>query len=219
MIFILGAIINRIRGGWATDIAWARGWLAKPNEVPHVKFLNDLIWSIVFGILVQTTHLGCLVLFFTKWVGRSWGWGGYMHAMINEEINHNDDDVKLLDKWFRGNDEAVLSGWAALSCRGLMWSVCIYFGLLVTSLYGNEPSIPNPLIAALGLAMGSIYLLAMTICGNKFVSDNYYEFTLFLTRFNVMTKAVRLERGNGWQLGEFLFGGYLWGYTAKLIIG
>lgn len=211
-IALLGAITNRIRGGWATDVAWARGLLTPPNEVPHVKFFNDLIWAITFGILISASHLDCFILFISMWIGRSWGWGGYLSAMIDKKIDHNRNDITILDKWFRSDEYPVFSGWAAASLRGFMWSICLYVGLLVAS-----DSIPNYLISFIGLSMGSVYLLAMTICENKFISDTYYKFTLLLIRFKLKKSPITLQRGNGWQFGEVLFGGLLWGLTAVLI--
>ena len=195
---LLGALVNRIRGGWATDFARSKNWISEKDKIPKVKLLNDIIYSTAFAVLLDFrdswNDLFCvLILFGSMALGRAMGWGGYISAMIDKEIDHNRDDVKILDKWFRGNDEPILSGWAALSIRGFMWSSCIYLGFLAISFLGHD--LPNSFhyIPLVGLFMGSSYLLAITVCDKLSF------------------------RGNGWQYGEMLFGGVLWGLIYYLV--
>lgn len=198
LISLLGALINRIRGGWATDIARKYKWIGSKEEVPNVKAFNDIVYALIFswviGLKLQYSDLAVLlILFLSMWAGRSMGWGGYISAMIDKKIDHHRDDILLLDKWFRGNDEPILSGWAALSLRGFIWSTCLYFGFLGVKYFGYELSPNFYHIPLVGLSMGTCYLLSILIC----------EKLTF--------------RGNGWQWGEIIFGGVLWGSVALLI--
>lgn len=199
LISLLGAFVNRIRGGWATDIARKYKWIGSKEEIPNVKAFNDIVYALVFSLVVglklQYSDLAVLlILFLSMWAGRSMGWGGYISAMIDKEIDHNRDDVLLLDKWFRGKDEPVLSGWAALSLRGFMWTLCLYLGFLGIDYLGYELSSSFYYTSLLGLSMGTCYLVCILI-------------------------AEKLTfRGNGWQWGELLFGAILWGGLACLIL-
>ena len=221
IIAAIGAIVNRIRGGWATDIAHARGWLDKSKKIPFVKPFNALVWATTWCFYLGFTWYAFLILFLSMWAGGAIGWGGYIESMINKKINHDRDDLLLLDKWFRGNDEAVLSGWAATSLRGAIWSTSLYLGFLSLTFlsYYLPPSFHY--IPLVGLLMGSVYLISMKIC--EWISDDYYKLTVILSNINIlnfplMTKPVRLKRGNGWQLGEVLFGATLWGIPAITIL-
>ena len=155
------------------------------------------------------------------WLGTFRGWGGYLEAMIRRGIDHDRDDIKLFDKWFRGNDEPVLSGWAATSMRGFMWSSSLYVGLRAIDYfeYSNKLNESYYLVGLLGLLMGSVYLLSMEICSCPFIRGRYYALTSTLHSIGIITKPVYLKRGNGWQLGEVLFGFYLWGgiYLTTII--
>ena len=199
LISLIGALTNRIRGGWLTDIARKKNWISSQEEIPYVKDFNDFVYALVFSCLIDfrydwTALGGFLILFGSMRLGRSMGWGGYISAMIDKEIDHNRDDILLLDKWFRGNDEPILSGWAALSLRGFIWSTCLYLGFLGVKYFGYELSPNFYHIPFIGLSMGTCYLLAIEIC-NKITF-----------------------RGNGWQWGEIIFGGVLWGSIALLIV-
>lgn len=196
--FIIGAITNRIRGGWATDIARKKEWISTKEEIPFVKDFNDFIYASLFSCLIAlnrdwTCFAVFALLFSSMRLGRSMGWGGYISAMIDQKIDHRRDDVLLLDKWFRGNDEPVLSGWAALSLRGLIWSTCLYLGFLGIKYLGYDLNNNFHYIPLIGLSMGTCYLIAILVC----------ERLTF--------------RGNGWQWGELLFGGVLWQSVAWLI--
>lgn len=198
LISLIGALTNRIRGGWATDIARKYKWIDSKEEVPNVKAFNDIVYALVFswvvGLKLQYSDLAVLlILFLSMWAGRSMGWGGYISAMIDKKIDHDRDDILLLDKWFRGDDEPILSGWAALSLRGFIWSTCLYLGFLAISHLGYELSSSFYYIPFIGLGMGTVYLLAIEVC-NKITF-----------------------RGNGWQWGELIFGSVLWGGVTWLI--
>lgn len=157
------------------------------------KNLNDLVYTLVFSYYLQIplSAKGLLMnsfIFASMKLGRSFGWGGYIEAMISEKIQHNRNDVKLLDKWFRGNDVPVLSGWAALSCRGFMWSTCLYLGFLACTYLGLILTQASHYLPLAGLSMGTIYLL-----------------------------TIKINKSTGWQMGEILFGAALWGSVAYLV--
>ena len=208
LIAIIGATVNRIRGGWLTDFV-----RTKPNlkvllediklygykddlkgEVYYVKDFNDLVFAYCFTFWMPLTwdSVACFALIFTGMRGgRSFGWGGYLEAIIHEKINHDRDDILLFDKWFRGNDEPILSGWAATSLRGLMWSSLTYLGFYLTSFFGYPPM--NPYVSLIGLSMGTIYLITITIFDHWKV------------------------KGSGWGWGEIIFGAIFWGSFAIAI--
>jgi len=205
IISLLGALMNHIRGGFLTSLA-TKYYMREYNYTFQIavtkaekifkslgKNLNDLVYAIVFSYYLQIPFsakgllMNCFIFASMK-LGRSFGWGGYIDAMISEKINHNRNDVKLLDKWFRGNDEPVLSGWAALSCRGFIWSTCLYLGFLVCTYLGFILPYSFHYIPLVGLSMGTIYLI-----------------------------AIKINKSIGWQLGEVLFGAALWGGVAYLL--
>jgi len=210
-IAILGAVMNKIRGGLIADKYY--NWLIKDGYEPvdaiykaerfwkpFAKHLNHVVFAMVFLLpldpIYQTQSLLCLVLLSAGMLGgSSWGWGGYISSAIDRKIDHNRDDVLLLDKWFRGNDEPVLSGWAAMSLRGFMWTGCIALSFILLKAFGVE--VPNKVfwIAPVGLSMGTCYLVSMEIC----------------------QRLPFMKRGNGWQIGEYVFGAVLWGSLAYFL--
>ncbi len=204
-ITILGAVMNKIRGGLIADFYlkhlvkhgyhpdYARE-KAEKFWKPFAKHFNHVVFALVFMLalkpIYQTQGLLCLVLLSAGMLGgSSWGWGGYIDSAVEKKIDHNRDDVKLLDKWFRGNDEPVLSGWAAMSVRGFMWTGCIAISFILMKAFGV--AVPNKvfLIAPVGLSMGTCYLVSMEIC----------------------QRLPYMKRGNGWQVGEYVFGAVVWG--------
>ena len=208
LIALIGATVNRIRGGGLTDIVRTKPKLKaflekiklfgykkeKKGTVYYVKDFNDLVFAYCFTFWMPLAweSLACFLLIGAGMRGgRSFGWGGYIESIVDEKINHDRDDILFLDKWFRGNDEAVLSGWAALSIRGLIWSALTYLGFYLASFFGY-PAI-NPYAALIGLSMGTVYLFTVEVC----------ERLTF--------------RGNGWQYGELLFGSVFWGGFAIAI--
>tara|TARA_R110000868_G_scaffold17344_1_gene76352 strand:+ start:30228 stop:30869 length:642 start_codon:yes stop_codon:yes gene_type:complete len=202
-ISLLGALMNKIRGGLLT-VLYA-DWLqknrgldfqtatlkAEPIFKNSGKHLSHVVFAIVFTSAINPHQysLLCFVLLYSGMLGgSSFGWGGYLTSMIDRKIDHERDDVSLLDKWFRGDNLPVLSGWAAMSLRGLMWTFCIYYSLFIFNWVVEAPR-PSIYIIPLGLTMGSIYLVSMEIC----------------------QRIKGMVRGNGWQLGEYIWGAYLWG--------
>lgn len=209
--FILGGIMNHVRGGLLTKLIAKR--LAKKRKISYQeavkeveptfktlsKNLNAIVYAFLFSYLIEIPLLSkdwfisLAILYGSMRGAMSMGWGGYISSMIDKKIDHNRDDVLLLDKWFRGNDEPVLSGWAALSLRGFICSTILYLGFLSISHLGYELSPNFYYISFVGLSMGTCYLIAILMC----------EKLTF--------------RGNGWQYGELLFGGVLWQSIACLI--
>lgn len=211
LIAILGAVMNKIRGGLIADKYY--NWLIKDGYEPvdaiykaekfwkpFAKHFNAFVFAVVFMLrldpIYQTQGLLCLVMLYAGMLGgSSWGWGGYVTAKIDKKIDHDRDDVKLLDKWFRGNDEPVLSGWAAMSVRGFMWTGCIAISFIIMKAFGVV--VPNKVfwIAPVGLTMGTCYLVSMEIC----------------------QRIPGMIRGNGWQIGEYVFGAVVWGSLAYFL--
>lgn len=217
IIFLLGGILNRIRGGWLTDIARSKNIIGFKDEIPHVKTFFDFCFAAFFTLYLHLNPISFAILFTSSWVGRASGWGGYLSAMADEEIDHKRDDILLLDKWFRGNDEPVLSGWAATSLRGFIWSISLYSGFALVDHFDKDLNNSFRYISIIGLAMGTIYLFSFYLCSLRIVKSLYYQLSSFLADLKIMTKPVSLVRGNGWQLGEFLFGGYLF-YSIYILL-
>jgi len=203
MIFIiLGAIFNRIRGGWLTDLVdkttatkkiLIKLKIYRKNEVQHVRDLNATIFAITYCLYFNIDIKYIIIFYLSMRLAASFGWGGYIEGMISKEIQHNRNDVGLLDKWFRSDRHPVASSCAALSFRGVMWSTSIYLAFLSLTYFGYEFNPSYHYIPLLGFAMGSIYLASCEI----------------MQRITI--------RGNGWQLGEVLFGAYIW-FTPCLLI-
>ena len=145
LIALIGATVNRIRGGGLTDFVRTKPKLQaflekiklyryeeggdKLGKVFYVKDFNDLIFAYCFTFWMPLAweSLACFLLIGAGMRGgRSFGWGGYMESIANKEINHERDDILLFDKWFRGNDEPILSGWAALTLRRYVVRVYLF---------------------------------------------------------------------------------------------
>lgn len=201
-IAIIGAISNRVRGGWLTDIIETRFpllipklkkiglWDKKKDGFNGAKDLNAIIFGLLFGALTKI-WLAPLYYGFMR-LSFAFGWGGYIGAIIDRRIHHDRDDVLLLDKWFRGDSVPVLSGWAALSCRGFMLTAILSLPFYIWFLLGGSHNVVYlPLV---GLAMGTIYLVCCEVC----------------QRITI--------RGHGWQWGEIIFGGYLWAAIYLLVM-
>ena len=203
IISLLGALMNHIRGGFLTSVAikfyikkYSFEMAKKKAEAffkPLGKNLNDFVYTFIFCFLLPTPFsvkalLINPIIFVSMRIGRSFGWGGYIEAMVSEKIQHNRNDIKILDKWFRGDSVPVLSGWTALSCRGFIWSTCLYLGFLASSYIGLDLNYNYHFIPFVGLMMGTIYLL-----------------------------AIKINKSTGWQIGEILFGAYLWGSVSYLV--
>ena len=162
---VIGAISNRMRGGGLHDVVSANPNLIKlcsklrlwkNGSLLYVKDLNALIFGCWFGYL---TTFGFIPLYYLAMrISFAPGWGGYIGAMVDRKTYHDRKDVLLLDKWFRSNTYPVLSGYLALTLRGLM-TTCIL----------ALPFIPYTphwiLLMLIGASMGSIYLLCIEVCG------------------------------------------------------
>ena len=114
------------------------------------------------------------------WLGTCFGWGSYIGGLIDKKIQPRGDS-KILDYLFlRKTTHPILRNALALNLRGLLWSSCLAIGF-----YISQAKISYIVIFS-GLMMGFIYTLSCSI-GEKIRS-----------------------RGDGWHVGEFLFGTYLW---------
>lgn len=205
LITILGAVTNRIRGGMLTNLYYeyliSKGWqyriaieTAESKLKTFSKHLNHFIFALVFTILLSPNNFiqtfWCLILLSLGMLGgSSFGWGNYIEAMISGKIDKNRTDEFISDKvlnYFAS--KPILAGFLALSVRGMVWTICICISLVIISTIGvNIPS-KSYLIIPAGLLMGSCYLLAIKI--SEYLFDGV--------------------RGHGWQIGELIFGGYLW---------
>jgi len=205
LICIIGALVNRIRGGLLTNLYCKylinKGWQyrAAINEAEKrlkafSKHFNHVIFALVFTILLSpvTTSQAfwCLTLLSLGMLGgSSFGWGNYIEAMISGKIDKNRTDEYFSDKvLFHFANKPVLAGFLALSMRGMIWTMCIAISLVIISTVGVNIPFTSYLIIPAGLLMGSCYLLAIKI--SEFLFDGM--------------------RGHGWQIGELIFGGYLW---------
>lgn len=201
-LIILGSIFNRIRGGWLTDLVDKTTTLKKiliklkiyrEKEVQHVRDLNATAFALTYCYCFNVEYRYMIIFYLSMRLAASFGWGGYIEGMISKKIQHNRDDVSLLDKWFRSDRHPVASSWAALSFRGMMWSTSIYLAFAILDYFGYEFGDSYHYIPLLGFAMGSIYLASCEI----------------------MQRIT--QRGNGWQLGEVLFGAYIWFIPTLLL--
>jgi hypothetical protein len=170
LIALIGGVMNKIRGGILTDIYWSFGKLIGKQwkkEVPFVKTFNDLIFAGVFICIVKGNFLYIsdlsykdfgifFTLFFSMFVGRSWGWGNYIGGIIFRRI-YDQPEVKWIDKLIMNNNNyPVLRSVVALSLRGFMWTSSIAIGFYIIG--------GNWLIAFIGLFMGPVYWLLTEIC-------------------------------------------------------
>ncbi len=212
LIALLGALMNKIRGGLIADIY--SKWLVKDGYEPvdaivkaekfwkpFAKHFNHVIFAMVFLLpldpIYQTQGLLCLVLLSAGMLGgSSWGWGGYINAMISSEVDFKRTDAPIADDiFFYLIKKPVFAGWAAMSVRGFMWTSCIAISFILLKAFGVEVSNQVFWIAPVGLSMGTCYLVSMEIC----------------------QRLPYMKRGNGWQIGEYVFGAVLWGSLAYFL--
>lgn len=116
---ILGAFLNRVRGGLF-------------NHIPWVDKIDKLVQPIVFGIVTLNPFAAAAM-----WVGQSPGWGQYIGALsgldkVGEEQSWIDCLIERLEshpRWW---------GFAGLSIRGAFWGSCLGLALLdwTLPLYG-----------------------------------------------------------------------------------
>jgi hypothetical protein len=211
-IACLGALINKIRGGLIADLYYkylikdgyepvAAIVISEDFWKPSAKHFNCFMFAIVFtpffGLINIAQSLFCFALLYAGMLGgSSWGWGAYINAMIDGKVDFDRTDAPIADNvFFYLIKKPVLAGWAALSVRGFMWTICISSSLVILESIGiNTPS-AGFLIAPVGLLMGSCYLISMEIC----------------------QRIPFMIRGNGWQIGEYVFGAVLWGSLAYFL--
>lgn len=146
------------------------------------KPINHIAFGLVFGHnLIQMVILGC-----SMWLGACFGWGSYIGGIIEKKVMPRGDS-KILDWLFlRESNFPILRNIMALNIRGCVWSLCLAIGFLACEHFDFPRVSHVDIIAKSGLLMGFIYALSCEI-------------------------AEKLSfRGNGWQVGEFLFGTYLW---------
>lgn len=189
---IIGAFLNRVRGGHLADLIRVRPkplslarklklWDEEKQKLNYVKDFNFFCLSAYIcssqGWIFLPVFYGSLKLAF------SFGWGNYIGAIVNGTETLGRDDVKIIDKYIFDRPEIPLlaRGILAMTARGLILSLCLYLGFVVAYFFGND--LANPLIAFIGLPMGLIYWIA---------------------------KLISKSTWNIWGVGEYLFGAYLW---------
>ena len=199
LIACIGAIMNRVRGGGLTNLAWKQNWANEGDETFWKKFSkhsNDVTFGLIFTYLIDWFNPPIfLILTLSMWLGRSFGWGRYIGGLIEKKVI-DDEEIKWIDDLVLSKEDcAILRNIAALSLRGLIWSLLIGVGFLIISGL-NISNIPLSFlwIIPVGLLMGFTYYITVTLSG-KFL-DN---------------------RGKGWGLGEVLFGFILWGSIAFIL--
>lgn len=224
LIFILGALINRIRGGWLTDIfsknekakkilskvgLWKVDRKRQNGGVPYVKLFSDIAFGLCFGYVLHCNFFGYVILGLSHCLGRSFGWGDYIGGLKDKKVYENPDEVKLIDDLILSKkDNWKLRNTWALNIRGLIWSASIGLGLVFCSFFNNEIPFLGSLAFFVGLPMGYIYSFAFDIC-ERHSLPKFFQTAKLLTDLK--------SRGNGWAVGELIFGAYLWS-TLFLIL-
>jgi len=197
-IALLGALINRLRGGSLVNLSWRLKLIPRGEEgfvKCFAKNLNDFVFASTFSLLLDASFdllgLWCFAsLFVGMRAGRSVGWGVYIEDLISKTVSRR-TEVFFIDYLFlREINHPILRNAAALSTRGLLWSIS-----LAAAFY---PFSENALwIAPLGLFMSPCYLLAM----------------------NIWELIDPSKRGLGWGFGEMIWGAVLWGSCATILLG
>ncbi len=58
LMALIGGIVNRIRGGGLTDLAWNRNWVREGEEKgikSFSKILYDTLFAVYFSVLLSQT--------------------------------------------------------------------------------------------------------------------------------------------------------------------
>lgn len=117
LVFLLGAISNRIRGTAGT--------------------IGRLGNAILFGVVMSYQHnINPLYISVAMLIGASFGWGAYIGAMIHKRI---EPEVYFIDKLIVPlKYNPMLYGFVGLTIRGLVLAVpiCLVFHSLVPLLAG-----------------------------------------------------------------------------------
>lgn len=199
----LGALMNRVRGGLINDQLKlsGRGLYALVNG----KILNDVVYAAWFTMLLGLSYHGFIngapsytidfnwALFqmfaLTMFLGRAPGWGEYIGGMIRRTVSKVPEITHIDELLFDNSNYPVLRNMVALSLRGVMWTAALGLGF-----DQFLTAFEFWLLSASGLLMGPTYLLSIEIM-----------------------QRIK-KRDNGWQLGEWLWGGLLWGLVYCLLM-
>jgi hypothetical protein len=203
---ILGAVMNRVRGGWLNILADKLGLITTKNEngEPENKLIktlgkvfNDVVYSysvaMLFGSEGNLLHLG--ILYGTMLLGRSAGWGAYIKGIILKKVLGEKETEWIDELVLGGTNYPVIRNAIALSLRGLMWTASLYFGLLFISTITDRFDTPGILLFFSGLIMGPVYAIAAQLADGP--GDS---------------------RHKAWAYGEHVFGGLLWGMVCAAIV-
>ena len=202
LIFLLGAIFNRIRGGFLTDFVCSKPslrrkivgtclWDRDKKCVRYVKVLHDIVFTLVFAPF----NSGMIAVYLGMLAGRSMGWGAYVGGLIDDTVKDG-GEIKFIDKLFlTDKNHPDIRNMAALGVRGMMWTICIAVGIKIA--FMDALSLKQMgLIIISGLPMGLIY-------NAVFELEERYKFSTPLF--------------GAWGNAEIVFGGYLWS-TLYLIL-
>lgn len=222
LIFFLGAIFNRIRGGGLTVLirptvklkaflTKIKLWHYKDTLLGSLtgnKVLCDIVFALTIGLYCHFNFWGMLFLVIGHIAGSRKGWGDYMYAIEHRKVPEKPNEIYLIDRLILdGETDAVFRGTWALNIRGIVWSFCLGMSLIACDLAGNSVSIASSLVFFVGIPMGFIYSKTFDYCEAK---PRNWMVKLKLT------KSAH-SRSNGWGLGEMIFGGYFWAVIAFLI--
>lgn len=208
LVSILGAVFNAIRGGLLTDLVSKFSFLKRKvkktcfwdryeKEVRHDKLMNDLAFALLFFFVFNLNNLFNLIpLYLGMLAGRSMGWGSYVGG-LQEDVAKPDGENKLIDYLFlRYSDNPDIRNMVALGFRGIIWTLCIYFGFLIIDCFAVEVKNVH-LIPFVGAPMGLIYNAVF-----EYEEKNRKFFKKYLS---------------SWRVAELLFGGYLWAAIYLLV--
>jgi len=206
----LGSITNRIRGGGFHYLFRRYGI----DSLFGGKNFHDAVFALWFGVLFGTTYDGFIdgtpsytvdlnwlvvaILFGTMWLGRAPGWGAYIGGIIDKKVKQ-EKEIEQIDEFIlHKTDKPVLRNVIALSLRGAMWTGALALGMLAIKALTSVavPAGGALLLFVFGLLMGPTYWLAIELS----------------------EKVTKKGRAQGWPLGEYIWGGLLWGAISLLIL-
>jgi hypothetical protein len=100
LISILGAFINRCRGGLLNHL--------HPAMKRVCKYGNAVVFGIVAGLLIGSWYAGVLASL-GMFIGSAFGWGKYIGGIINKTFDPDEVEIRWID-WLvmRRTDYAVL---------------------------------------------------------------------------------------------------------------
>lgn len=170
LLSILGAFINRCRGGLINKLAWNTE--AKQIEWTNFRYAdklptnysplgkrigkygNALVFGIVAGFLIGSLYAS-LAAVLGMFIGSSFGWGKYMGGIATGTFDPNEKEIEWIDKLvMQKTDHARLRSIVAFGLRGLIWTSCIAVSVAYWDL--------NYLLyAPIGLLMGVVYYVTI----------------------------------------------------------